>query len=70
MMRRFLQGLLWGGIMGTVVGAIISPTNKVQKKPVKKLLAERSADAVIATTEGLIKEARRARRRLIRKLDE
>lgn len=68
-MRSFLQGLLWGGMVGTVVGAIIGPMNKTQQKPVKKLLKERSAEAVVATTEGLIKQARRARRRLVKKLD-
>lgn len=69
MMRRFLHGLLWGGVVGTVLGAIIGPMAKIQQPPRKKPLAERSAEAVISKTEDLMKEARRARRRLMKKLD-
>jgi len=70
MMRsRFLQGLLWGGVVGTVLGAIIGPRAKIQKKPVTKPLAERGAEAVMVTTQGLMREARRARKRLMKKID-
>ncbi|WP_425061182.1 hypothetical protein SCACP_19620 [Sporomusa carbonis] len=66
MMRsKFWQGLVWGGLVGTALGAIIGPMAKPQKKP----LLERSADAVTNTTRDLMKGARRARRRLMKKLD-
>ncbi|VBB06026.1 Hypothetical protein LUCI_1237 [Lucifera butyrica] len=66
MMRsKFWQGLMWGGILGTVVGAIIGPAARPQKKP----LVERSTDAIRCTTRNLMREARLARKRLIKKMD-
>ncbi len=65
MRSKFLQGLLWGSVVGTVLGAVIGPMTKQQKKP----LMERSANAVVATTRDLMREARRARKRLMKKID-
>ncbi|WP_371369496.1 hypothetical protein SRRS_26400 [Sporomusa rhizae] len=66
MMRsKFWQGLLFGGLVGTVLGAIIGPMAKPQKKP----LLERSTNAVADTTKVLMRDARRARKRLMKKLD-
>ncbi|HEY3423307.1 MAG TPA: hypothetical protein VGL27_00815 [Negativicutes bacterium] len=65
MMRSFWQGLVWGGLVVTVLGAFIGPMVKPQRKP----LVERSADAVMATTRGIVREARHARKRLMKKID-
>jgi hypothetical protein len=62
MRSKFWKGLLWGGILGTALGAVIGPMTRPQKKP----FVERSTDAVITTTRGLMKRAKLARRRFIR----
>ena len=66
MMRsKFWQGLVWGSLLGTALGAVIGPMARPQKKP----FVERSTDAVISTTRGLMKEARKARKRIMKKMD-
>jgi hypothetical protein len=66
MMRsRFWQGLIWGSLLGTVLGAIMRPMVQPQRKP----LVERSADAIKHTTRDLIREARKARKRIMKKID-
>lgn len=65
MRNRFWQGLIWGSFLGTVLGAIMSPMVKPRRKP----LVERSANAIKDKTQDLMHEARRARKRLMKKLD-
>ncbi len=60
-MSKFWRGLIWGGILGSLAGALMSPRAKIRKKPIVK----RSAEAVYETTRGLVREARRARKRLM-----
>lgn len=62
-MRNFWQGLLWGSVIGMMLSFVISP---MMSKPRRKPLVERSTDAVISTTHGLM---RQARRRLMHKFD-
>ena len=65
MMRgKFWQGMLWGSLLGTVLGAVIGPVNKPQKKP----LVERSADVIKGATRDFLREARRSRKRFLRKI--
>lgn len=62
-MRNFWQGLLWGSFIGILLCTAITPiTSKPQKKP----LVERSANAVISSTNSLMKKARK---RLMHKLN-
>lgn len=61
-MRNFWQGLLWGSFIGMLLSNAINP---IMDKPKRKPLVERSADAVISTTHGLM---RQARKRLMHKL--
>lgn len=65
MNRGFWQGMLLGSVLTTVLGAGLGSMKKFQRKP----LVERSADAVISTTKGLMKEARKTRRRIMQKID-
>ncbi|MGI6093682.1 MAG: hypothetical protein GX348_03170 [Veillonellaceae bacterium] len=65
MNNGFFKGLIWGSVVGTILGAIISPMTKPQKKPI----AEFNVDAIADTTQGLMRKARYARRRLMKKLD-
>lgn len=65
MRSRFWQGLLWGGVLGTMVGAIMRPMMEPQKKP----LVERSTEVIKHTTQDLLRGARRARKRIMKKLD-
>lgn len=62
---RFWQGLVWGSVIGTILGAIMGPQVRHRKKP----LVERSTDAIKYTTRDLLHEARRARKRIMKKLD-
>lgn len=64
MRNGFIKGLIWGSVVGTVLGAIVGPMSK-QRKP----LAERSVEAIADTTQDLMRSARHARRRLMKKLD-
>lgn len=66
MMRsKFMHGLIWGSIVGTVLGAIMSPMLRPHRKP----LIERGADVLEHTTRDLMREARRARKRIMKKID-
>jgi hypothetical protein len=53
-----------GSVVGTVLGAIMSPV-QTAKKP----LMERGAEALEHTTRDLMRGARRARKRIMKKLD-
>ncbi|MBP2652975.1 MAG: hypothetical protein H6Q73_544 [Firmicutes bacterium] len=64
MRNGFWHGLVWGGLIGTVFTAAMSPLMKPKKKP----LVERSANAIKATTRDLMREARRTRKRIMKKL--
>ncbi|MBP2642297.1 MAG: hypothetical protein H6Q67_184 [Firmicutes bacterium] len=64
MRNGFWNGLIWGGLMGTIFTAVVSPLLKPRKKP----LVERSASAIRATTKDLLREARRTRKRIMKKL--
>lgn len=65
MMRgKFLHGMLWGSLLGTVLGAVIGPINKPQKKP----LVEQGKDVITGATKEFIREARRSRKRFLRKI--
>ena len=65
MMRgKFWQGMLWGSLLVTVLGAVIGPMNKPQQKP----LIEESKDAIAGVTKEFIREARRSRKRFLRKI--
>ncbi|HML87274.1 MAG TPA: hypothetical protein PKA28_02345 [Methylomusa anaerophila] len=65
MRSKFWQGLIWGSLVATALGAIIGPKAKAKRKP----LLERSAAAVTDTTRDLMRGARRARKRLMKKMD-
>jgi len=66
MMRsKFMHGLIWGSVVGTVLGAIISPMLRPQRKP----LIERGAEALEHKPRDLMREARRARKRIMKKID-
>lgn len=60
---RFWQGLFWGSFIVIMLGTIFKP---VMRNSRLKPLVERSADALISTTLGLM---RQARSRLIHRLD-
>lgn len=62
-MRNFGQGLLWGTIIGVMLSFAIS---SMMSKPRREPLVKRSTDAVISTTHGLM---RQARKRLMHKFD-
>lgn len=62
---KFWHGLVWGSILGTALGAILTPMAKTPKK----LMAERSTDAVVDTSRSFMRQARRTRKRLMRKMD-
>ena len=64
-MRRFWQGLLWGGIIGGIFAAILRPMTTPRKKP----FTERSVAAIKMTTQDLMQKARKTRRRVMKKLD-
>jgi hypothetical protein len=65
MRSKFMQGLIWGSVVGTVLGAVMGPMLRPQRKP----LLERGAEALEHTTRDLMKEARRARKRIMKKID-
>lgn len=65
MRSRFWQGLLWGGVLGTMIGAVVRPMMEPRRKP----LVERSTEAIRHTTQDLMREARKARKRIMKKLD-
>jgi len=61
----FWKRIIWGSILATVLSVILGPLTKPQKKP----LTERSAEAIIDTTHGLMRKARHARKRIMKKID-
>lgn len=65
MHSRFWQGLIWGSLLGTLVGAVMRPMMQPRRKP----LVERSTEAIRHTTQDLMREAHRARKRIMKKLD-
>lgn len=64
MRDKFWHGLIWGGLIGTIVSTVMLPMSKPQRKP----LATRSIDAMKHGTNELMREARRVRKRMIKKL--
>jgi uncharacterized membrane protein YagU involved in acid resistance len=56
-MRNFWQGLLWGSLIVIIIGTVINPI--MSKSQRKKPLVERSADAFLSTTHGVIRQARK-----------
>lgn len=64
MVGKFWKGLLWGSVVGTVVGAMISPMNKKYRKP----LMESSADMMSETAQDFMRGARKARKRIVKKM--
>lgn len=65
MRNRFWQGMMWGGVIGTMLGAIMLPMMRPQRKP----MLERGKDALIDTASDLMHEARKARKRMMHKWD-
>lgn len=61
---KFWQGLIWGGLAASVLSVMMRPMTKVSRKP----LAELSLDTVKNGTRDLMREARRTRKRLMRKM--
>lgn len=65
MQSKFWHGLIWGSLIGTFLGVIVSPMTKPQKKPI----AERSVEVIKDGTRQLMREARHTRKRLMKKFD-
>ncbi|KYZ77546.1 hypothetical protein AXX12_05415 [Anaerosporomusa subterranea] len=63
---NFWRGLVWGGVVGSMIGAVMVPMMRRHRKP----LIERGVDAVresfMGSTQDLMKEARRTRKRLMK----
>lgn len=63
---NFWRRLVWGGIVGSMLGAAMGSMMRRHRKP----LIERGVDAVresvLDTTQDLMKEARRTRKRLMK----
>jgi len=63
---NFWRGLVWGGVVGSMIGAVMVPMMRRHRKP----LIERGVDAVresfMDSTQDLMKEARRTRKRLMK----
>ncbi|MDF2502250.1 MAG: hypothetical protein K0Q77_2964 [Anaerosporomusa subterranea] len=63
---NFWRGLVWGGVVGSMIGAVMVPMMRRHRKP----LIERGVDAVresfMDSTQDLMKEARRTRNRLMK----
>lgn len=64
MRNRIWHNVMWA-LVGTVFGAIVGPMMRPRRKP----LVERSADAIRSTTDDLMRQARRARKRIIKKVN-
>ncbi|MDU4960626.1 MAG: hypothetical protein E6X17_08180 [Sporomusaceae bacterium] len=63
---KFWRKLVWGGLVGGMIGAAVAPMLRRQRKP----LLERGIDVVresmLDTTQDLMKEARRTRKRFMK----
>ncbi|MBP2649385.1 MAG: hypothetical protein H6Q74_210 [Firmicutes bacterium] len=64
MRNGFWNGMILGGILATAFTAALSPLARPRKKP----LAERSACAIKSTTKNFMREARRTRNRIMKKM--
>jgi uncharacterized membrane protein YagU involved in acid resistance len=54
-MRNFWQGLLWGSLIILLIGAVINPMMSKPRR--KKPFVERSTDALLSTTHGVMRQA-------------
>ena len=66
MRSNFWQGLFWGGMVGTALGLFIKP---MVDRPAGKPLADYKANDVVAKTRNFMREARRSRKKLLRRVD-
>lgn len=57
MMRNFWQVLFWGSLIVILIGSVINPM--LSKSRRKKPLVERSAEAFLSTTQGVMRQARK-----------
>ena len=60
----FWRGILWGGILGTIIGVLLGPRMRQRRTP----LVVRGVHAISDTTRDVLKEAKGLRRRVMRKL--
>ena len=65
MRSRFWQGLLWGGVIGTLLMSVMGPMVRPRKKP----LVERSTDAIRQLSRGLLQGVRQVQKRIMNRLD-
>lgn len=63
---KFWHGILWGGLLGAAAVMLWQPQCRSRRKP----LVERGAEAVVHTTQELWRDARRARRKMLRQVGE
>lgn len=61
-MRRFWQGMLWGSVIGGLLG--VTAMSRPQKKPLMSFGSHMIKDK----TEDLFRQAGRARRRMTKKI--
>lgn len=54
---RFWRGLMWGGLLGSAIGFVLS-SNKPQRKPM-------IVRQIQSTAKDVVKTARKARRRMM-----
>jgi hypothetical protein len=54
---RFWRGLMWGGLLGSAIGFVLS-SNEPQRKPM-------IVRQIQSTAKDVVKTARKARRRMI-----
>lgn len=64
--NKFWHGLLWGGLAGSILSAMMRPMAMARTR--RKPLTELSLDAVKDGTRELMYQARRTRKRLMRKM--
>ncbi len=64
MRSNFWHGMVFGTLAAAAVSALIGPLNKLQKKP----LVERGAQAVQFTAHDFAKKARKAQRRMMKRI--
>lgn len=65
-MRSFWRGLVWGGIAGSMIGAMVTPLLNRHRKPLIERGVDMLRDSVMDKTNDWVKEARRTRKRLLR----